>query len=83
MGQLGQQVLLNLRRGDVFCQCSVSQFAVLLAKANFENSQVVCDRILRAFCRAYPYISIRIAYQIRPLSPGKKAETEEKDAGAL
>ena len=83
MGQLSQQIRLNLRRGDVFCQCSVSQFAVLLAKANFENSQVVCDRILRAFRRAYPYISIRIAYQIRPLSPGKKAETEEKDAGAL
>ena len=69
MGQLGQQIRLSLRRGDVFCQCSVSQFAVMLPRANFENAQIVCDRILRNFRRADPYIPIRITYQIRPLSP--------------
>ena len=74
MGQLGQQIRLNLRRGDVFCQCSVSQFAVLLSKANFENSQIICDRILRAFRRAYPYVPIRITYQVRPLSPERTGE---------
>ena len=76
MGQLGQQIRLSLRRGDVFCQCSVTQYAVLLPKANFENSQIICDRILRAFRRAYPYVPIRITYQIRPLSPGKNGEAE-------
>ncbi|MDO5546561.1 MAG: BTAD domain-containing putative transcriptional regulator [Eubacteriales bacterium] len=76
MGQLSQQIRLSLRRGDVFCQCSISQYAVLLPKANFENSQIICDRILRAFRRAYPYVPIRIAYQIRPLSPERGAETE-------
>lgn len=76
MGQLGQQIRLSLRRGDVFCQCSVSQFAVLLSKANFENSQVICDRILRAFRRAYPYVPIRITYQIRPLSPERPGEVQ-------
>lgn len=74
MGQLGQQIRLSLRRGDVFCQCSVSQFAVLLSKANFENSQIICDRILRSFRRAYPYIPIRVTYQIRPLSPKEPEE---------
>ena len=76
MGQLSQQIRLNLRRGDVFCQCSVSQFAVLLGRANFENSQVICDRILRAFHRAYPYAPARITYQIRPLSPERPGKTE-------
>ena len=76
MGQLGQQIRLSLRRGDVYCQCSVSQYAVLLPKANFENSQIICDRILRAFRRAYPNVPIRITYQIRPLSPGKAGKAE-------
>ena len=77
MGQLGQQIRLNLRRGDVFCQCSISQYAVLLSKANFENCQAICDRILRVFRRAYPYVPIRIAYQIRPLTPEESAEETE------
>ena len=76
MGQLGQQIRLSLRRGDVFCQCSVSQYAVLLPKANFENAQIICDRILRSFRRVYPYVPIRITYQIRPLSPEKSREAE-------
>lgn len=76
MGQLSQQIRLSLRRGDVFCQCSISQFAVLLGRANFENSQVICDRILRAFHRAYPYAPVRITYQVRPLSPERSGKTE-------
>ena len=76
MGQLSQQIRLSLRRGDVFCQCSASQFTVLLRWANFENCQMICDRILRNFRRAYPYVPIRIAYQIRPLTPERPAETE-------
>ena len=76
MGQLSQQIRLSLRRGDVFCQCSASQFTVLLSRANFENCQMICDRILRSFRRAYPYVPIRIAYQIRPLTPERPAETE-------
>ena len=76
MGQLSQQIRLSLRRGDVFCQCSVSEFTVLLSRANFENCQMICDRILRNFRRAYPYVPIRIAYQIRPLSPDRPAGTE-------
>ncbi|MDY4599313.1 MAG: BTAD domain-containing putative transcriptional regulator [Candidatus Faecousia sp.] len=76
MGQLSQQIRLSLRRGDVFCQCSISQFVVLLGRANFENSQVICDRILRAFHRAYPYAPVRITYQVRPLSPERPGKTE-------
>lgn len=76
MGQIGHQIRMNLRRGDVFCQCSISQFMVLLPKANFENAQVICDRILRSFRRAYPYIPVRISYQIRPLTQGTPIDEE-------
>lgn len=72
MGQIGQQIRVSLRKGDMFCQCSVSQYAVLLPKANFEDCQMICDRILRAFRRAYPYVPVRIAYQVRPLTQDDK-----------
>ncbi len=73
MGQLSQQIRLNLRRGDLFCQCTVSQFAILLPKTSYEDSQKICDRILKAFHRAYPYISANVTYLLRPLT----ADTEE------
>lgn len=67
MGQLAQQIRLNLRRGDVFCQCTVSQFAILLPKTSYEDTQKICDRILKAFHRTYPYITANVNYLIRPL----------------
>lgn len=70
MCQLGQQIRINLRQGDVFCQCSLSQYAILLFGANYENCQIVCQRFIRAFRRTYPHISAGLDYTIRPLSPG-------------
>ena len=73
MGQLSQQIRLNLRRGDLFCQCTVSQFAILLPKTSYEDSQRICDRIIKAFHRAYPYINANVTYLLRPLT----ADAEE------
>ena len=67
MGQLSQQIRLNLRRGDLFCQCSVSQFAILLPRTSYEDTQRICDRILKAFHRTYPYINANVTYLTRPL----------------
>ena len=73
MGQLSQQIRLNLRRGDAFCQCTVSQFAILLPGTSYEDTQKICDGILKAFHRAYPYINANVSYLIRPLA----ADSEE------
>ena len=69
MEQLGQQLRLNLRRGDVISRCSISQFIVMLPKANYENSGMVCRRILGAFRRAHPNVTATINYMIQPLTP--------------
>ena len=69
MGQLGQQIRLSLRRGDMFCQCSISQFAIALPRASYESSQMVCDRIQRSFRRAYPYLNVELRHWVRPLLP--------------
>lgn len=69
MEQLGQQIRTNLRRGDTFSQCSVSQYILMLPKANYENSCMVCRRVLGAFRRAHPHVAAKINYMVQPLSP--------------
>lgn len=60
----------NLRRGDTISKCSVSQYIVMLPKANYENSCLVCQRILNVFHKTYPRAKLRINYVVRPLNPG-------------
>lgn len=69
MEQLGAALRTNLRRGDVISRCSASQYIILLPKANYENSCMVCRRILGAFHRAHPHVTARVHYLVQPLTP--------------
>lgn len=69
MSNLREIIRSSLRRGDVAAQCSVSQFLLMLPQANFENSQMVCDRILKAFARKYPHSPAQPQVAIFPLEP--------------
>lgn len=69
MGQLGQQLRLNLRRGDTISRCSVSQYIIMLPNANYENSCMVCKRILAAFHRAHPNVTVKVNFMVQPLTP--------------
>ena len=67
--QLGQCLRTNLRRGDVISQCSASQYIIMLPKANYENSCMVCRRCIAAFQRSHPHVSARIHFLVQPLTP--------------
>ncbi len=69
MEALGEQIRLNLRRGDAFSKCSASQYVIMLPRANYENSCVVCRRVIGAFTRRYPHMPIQIHFLVRPLTP--------------
>lgn len=69
MDNLQEQVQLNLRRGDVAARCSISQFIVLLPQANYENSCMVCERIIKAFYRQYPHSPAKLHYSVQPMDP--------------
>lgn len=69
MEQLGEGLRNNLRRGDTISRCSVSQYIIMLPKANYEDSCMVCRRIIAAFNRAHPYISAKINFMVQPLTP--------------
>ena len=69
MDQLGNQLRSNLRRGDTISRCSVSQYIIMLPKANYENSCMVCRRVITAFHRAHPHITAKINFMVQPLTP--------------
>ena len=69
MEQLGQSLRTNLRRGDVISQCTASQYIIMLPKANYENSCMVCRRCIAAFQRSHPHVSARINFLVQPLTP--------------
>lgn len=69
MQQLEQILCQDLRRGDVISRCSISQYILMLPNANYENSCMVCRRVIGAFNRAYPHSAARIHFLVRPLTP--------------
>lgn len=68
MLQLGEQIKQNLRRGDIFSRCSVSQYIIMLPEANYENSCMVCRRILGAFHRKHSHVTAKINFMVQPLT---------------
>lgn len=49
MGRLSDSIKKSLRSGDIYSRYSVSQYVILLPRANYENSKKVLDRIIRKF----------------------------------
>jgi len=70
MTQLGQQIRLNLRRGDTISRCSTTQYILMLPKANYEDSCMVCRRVINAYHKAFPHTAVRIRFMVQPLTPG-------------
>jgi len=69
MDNLQELICTNLRQCDVAARCSVSQYIFLLPQANYENSCMVCDRVVKSFCRQYPHSPGRLHYTVQPLDP--------------
>ena len=69
MENLQEQIRGNLRRGDIACRCSVSQYILMLPQANYENSCKVCERVIKAFYRQYPHSPAKVHYSVQPLEP--------------
>lgn len=69
MENLQDQIRISLRSGDSAARCSVSQFVIMLQQSNYENSCVVCERIVKAFYRQYPHSPAKLHYTVHPLVP--------------
>ena len=69
MEHLQEIIRTGLRKGDIASRCSVSQYILMLPQANYENSRMVCDRVIRAFFRQYPHSPAQLHYSVQPLEP--------------
>ena len=69
MEQLGEALRLNLRRGDTISRCSTSQYIIMLPRANYEDSCMVCKRVIAAFFHTHPHVAARINFMVQPLTP--------------
>ena len=49
MANMEEVIRDSLRRGDAAARCSATQYVIMLPCANYENSCLVCDRILREY----------------------------------
>lgn len=69
MDQLLGVVAGGLRMGDVVTQCSASQLVVMLLQANYENSSMVCGRLVERFALQHPKSPVKVTVSILPLEP--------------
>lgn len=67
MENLKQQLCNNLRQGDVIAMCSISQYVIILPQANYENSCIVMDRIIKCFYRQYPHTPAELLAMVQPI----------------
>lgn len=58
-----------LRRGDIVSRCTSSQYIILLPNANYENSCLVAERIIRRFGRQYPHSPAFLRSSVQPVLP--------------
>ncbi len=71
MRNLQELICTSVRHGDVATQCSATQFILMLPRANYESSCMVCNRIVRSFCRQYPHSPAEINIHVFPVEPAK------------
>lgn len=69
MGKLQDLIQSSLRRGDVYAKYSVSQFIIMLPYANYENSCMVLERIIKRFQRENSHSPAVLRYSVQPLEP--------------
>lgn len=67
--KLQEKLCRSLRAGDVVARCSVSQLIVMLPQAAYENSCMVCERVIHSFHTAHPHSAAQVSYTVLPIEP--------------
>lgn len=78
MDRLHNLISEELRTGDIASSCSASQYILMLVQANYENSKMVCERIVRSFFRLHPRSPARINTAVFPLEPTFPEQMRDK-----
>ncbi len=69
---LQDTIRCSMRRGDSAARCSASQYVIMLPRANYENSCMVCERIIKAYYQKYSRLDAELRYEVFPIQPDEK-----------
>lgn len=69
INHLGNAVASSLRHGDVYTRYSVSQYMILLPSASYENGEMVMQRIVRNYKKAYLRKELVVHYALQAVPP--------------
>lgn len=72
MDLLRNSIRSSLRRGDVFCRYSVSQYMLLLPTATYESGEMVLRRITQNFHRTYTRRDMIVNYSLQAVTPAQR-----------
>ena len=67
VGRLRTAIQFSLRRGDVFTRYSVSQYLILLSSINYENTEMVLNRITDKFKHDNPNMAAQLVTSNHPI----------------
>lgn len=67
MDQLLEILVVTLRKGDIVSRYNGAQYIVLLPTANFEDSEMVLNRVIDIFRKRYPRNKLQIAFNLQQL----------------
>lgn len=70
--ELQDAIRNSLRRGDSAARCSASQFVIMLPRANYENSCMVCERIEKAYYQRCSRLDAEFRYEVFPIQLDEK-----------
>ena len=69
MNCFGEVIQADLRLSDVISRCSTCQYIILLQDTDYENSCMVCQRLIAAFHHQHPHVSADIHFMVQRLNP--------------
>jgi GGDEF domain-containing protein len=67
MENLGTAIRNSVRRSDAGARCSATQYIVMLPRANYEDSCMVCERIIKAYYNGFSRLDVNLRYEVFPI----------------
>lgn len=69
MDALHDTIRRALRKGDIFTRYSLNQYLIMLPTTTYETSNMVMERIKKAYRREFPNTPVLLRYSTTPITP--------------
>lgn len=70
MKKLSESIRHSLRRGDVYSRYSATQYVILLPQANYDNSKMVMERVVRCYKLDHSHSPAKLSYTVEEIGEG-------------